>query len=294
MIKNTFGKMVAFAAVATMLSSCSKQPEQPIVQEVPPTVETQPVGDAPCPLTDLPIGDVIGGVKDLLGGSPAEEPEDPPTPIVDTTPKNSEPKKRSIDRFTGFYMFRNGLTGRLDLSRNDLPLSSRLAGRVDFEGFSLPNGEFRVSKHAYRNFGVATELDWDLSGFDTAISAGLLYETTLGGAPKIPYLTDFLAKHGFLPDQDKTFVGVKLYPVSTGNGMQVGLYGNTSFGKGDVVLEGRVDFDIGAQQLIGEMQLGKKLSEKTKGVLQLKVNSLPGGAADFSSFDVGLGLEYKF
>lgn len=193
-----------------------------------------------------------------------------------TTHTNPKP----FGKIAGYYDTRGKPTATLTVGASDLPLGTKFFSFLDVtieEGnpdkITPPYGEFRLSKKSDIGLGVAAEYNRDFSKSDGITRVGLIYE---------PNLKDVL---------DNTFLGLKFYPTSThDHGMQLGLYGNTSFRDGDITLDGYLDYNFKPKKTVFDLQLGKRIKDNLYGVVEVRYNEF----MKEDSFGLGIGLEWKF
>ena len=190
-----------------------------------------------------------------------------------------EPKP--FGKIAGYYDTRGKSTATLILGASDLPLGTKFLGVMEFatekdnpDNLTAPYGEFRLSKEAYWGLGVAAEYNRDFSQDKGTTRAGFVFE---------PNLKELLSN---------TFLGMKFYPASTHDqGIQLGVYGNTSFLDGDLTLDGFLDYNSKPGKVVTDLQVGYRLKDNLYAVVEGRYN---GFLPKDQQLGAGLGLEWKF
>ena len=180
-------------------------------------------------------------------------------------------------RASAYFDSRGMPTTSLTLSASQLPLKTDFFGFVDvygkknsLEGADSVYGEFKLSRKVVKYISVAVEHNRDFLKPFGVTRLGLSYEPPM-------------VKDGF--------VGLTLYPWATQrDGAQAVLYGRKNFKKGDYYIEGFLDYNFKPDNVVSEIQLGRRLYKKLYGVVEARHNGFMGNRA----WGVGVGLEWNF
>src|SRR3989338_4681344 len=149
-------------------------------------------------------------------------------------------------RLSGYYDSRGMPTTSLTLSASKLPLQTDFFGFVDIAGkcdtlerADSVYGEFKLSRKVLGDIGFAVEHNQDFLKPFGVTRLGLSYEPSM-------------VKDGF--------VGLTFYPWATQrDGAQVVLYGRKNFRKGDIYVEGFMDYNFKLRTFVSELQFGKRI-----------------------------------
>ncbi len=186
---------------------------------------------------------------------------------------------KPFGKIAAYYDTRGNPTGTLTFGASGLPLGTKFFSFMDLttekgnpDTLAPPYAEYRLSKRSKNGLGVAIEYNRDFSQPKGITRAGLSYE----------------------PGQDligNAFLGIKFYPVATGNhGMQLGIYGNKNLRRGDLTLDGYLDYNFSPKKIVTDLQVGKRIKGGVYGVIEARYN----GFLPKNSFGIGIGLEWKF
>jgi len=171
-------------------------------------------------------------------------------------------------------------TATLTGGASKLPLGMDFFGFVDFDANEKMNdlqavyGEFKLSRNVFKNISLAVEQNQDFLQLDKGITrAGLMYNIPL----------DRVCKDSFL--------SATYYPFATeSDGAQMVIAGRKEFKKGDMYIEGFLDYNFKPGIAFSQVQVGKRIHKNLYGVLEGRFNGFRLG----NEFSAGIGLEYKF
>ncbi len=182
-----------------------------------------------------------------------------------------------------YYDTRGKPTVSLTGGASNLPLGADFFGFVDAIGGTEDKTKLDA---VYGEFKLSKKLSLDVGAI----------------GPSVEYNRDFLQPRGvsragitFEPNLSRFctngFFGVTFYPFAThADGMQVVLYGGKSFKEGKYYVEGFFDYNFRPENVVSEVQLGRRLGKKWYAVVEGRHNGFIKG----NEWGVGLGLEKKF
>ncbi|MBI2631724.1 hypothetical protein HYW75_01860 [Candidatus Pacearchaeota archaeon] len=181
---------------------------------------------------------------------------------------------------SSYYDTRGMPTASVTLSAPTLPLGTKFFGFTDFfmskednAQFDNAYGEYKLSKTVWQGINISGEYNRDFSYPNGIHRLGISYEPNLSK----------IMKNGFF--------GMTFYPFATENdGAQVVLYGNKNFRNGDMYISGFFDYNFRPNNVVTEVQLGKRIKKDFYFVVEGRYN----GFQKKDSLGVGVGLEIKF